>query len=256
MRRTIIGTAVAVVLLTLAAGPAMAGGWATITPDTGGDLRPNAGQTVDIGFTVLQHGKTPASWVNANVLLTEAASGEVRRTHAVQQGAEGHFTAAVEFPRSGYWSWQVEVTDLEVEPVPILVTVLTADGRAPVFDAATAITIAERARAGVRSEIMSELAPRVENLEAQLVARANEIISLRRQLVEVRAVQAAAEPAGPAPTATSAPEPAGVPVAALIVLSFLAGTTGSIATALAMRRSGQDRDRTELGVAGAVPTTR
>lgn len=179
MRRTIIGATLAVVVMTMAAGTAMAGGWATITPDNGGDLRPNAGQSVEIGFTVLQHGETPASWVNANVLLTEATSGEVRRTHAVQKGAEGHFIAAVEFPRSGFWSWQVEVTDLETEPVPILVTVLTADGKAPVFDPRTAITIAERARVSVRAEVMSELAPRIEQLEAQVSARQDEILDRR-----------------------------------------------------------------------------
>jgi hypothetical protein len=256
MRRTIIGATLAVVLLSMAAGTVMAGGWATITPDNGADLRPNAGQTVDIGFTVLQHGETPASWVNANVLITEATSGEVRRTHAVQKGAEGHFTAAVEFPRSGFWSWQVEVTDLEVEPVPILVTVLTVDGQAPVFDPRTAITIAERARGSVRAEVMNELAPRIEQLEAQVTARQNEVISLRRQLVEVRADQAAANQAGQVATPAATASPAGLPLIALIVLAFLAGTTGSIVTALVMRRSGQGESARELAVPGAIPTTR
>ena len=62
-RRILRGLAAAALLVALSAGAASAGGWATIQADTGNPPQPNAGEPFTFGFTVLQHGVTPAGWV-------------------------------------------------------------------------------------------------------------------------------------------------------------------------------------------------
>jgi hypothetical protein len=61
--RILRGIAAAGLLVALSTGAVSAGGWATIQADTSNPHQPNAGEPFTFGFTVLQHGVTPAGWV-------------------------------------------------------------------------------------------------------------------------------------------------------------------------------------------------
>lgn len=58
-RRLVVGCLVAGAMMVALAGPALAGGWATTTLDeVPAELE--SGETYSIGYTILQHGKSPA----------------------------------------------------------------------------------------------------------------------------------------------------------------------------------------------------
>jgi cytochrome c2 len=99
---------IAVLLLTVAlfaVTPALAGGWAVITLDElPGQIV--AGESLEIGFTVRQHGITPIDGLTPTVharlagfTLTERAKG---------QGETGHYVATLTFPQAGEWAWSIE----------------------------------------------------------------------------------------------------------------------------------------------------
>jgi hypothetical protein len=109
VRRTImlmIGMALALV-----AGAASAGGWAVVTLDTlPGEVR--AGETLELGFMVRQHGQTPVDvhiWEGRmpSLTATHAESGETITAVARKEGVEGHYAVSVTFPREGVWNWQI-----------------------------------------------------------------------------------------------------------------------------------------------------
>jgi cytochrome c len=108
IRRWTMALAVA---LALAAGTASAGGWATVTLDEV-PAEARAGETLELGFVVRQHGRTPVdthTWEGRMPVLTatHAASGETVIAEARKSGAEGHYTVSVTFPRPGEWAWQI-----------------------------------------------------------------------------------------------------------------------------------------------------
>src|SRR4026209_2050278 len=101
-RRILRGLAAATLLVALSAGAASAGGWATIPADTGNPSQPNVGEPFTFGFTVLQHGVTPAGWVETPTFLgINGATGERIEVKAVAQGRDGHFVATVRLPAAG-----------------------------------------------------------------------------------------------------------------------------------------------------------
>lgn len=106
MRRVVIGAAMGLLLLLLAA-PVAAGGWAVVTLDAlPRDVR--AGQPFTIGFMVRQHGQTPNSDVAPVVMARlPGETVETLRVDARQQGQVGHFVADLTFPRAGDWEWQI-----------------------------------------------------------------------------------------------------------------------------------------------------
>jgi hypothetical protein len=84
---------------------------------------------------VLQHGVTPAGWVEPPTFLgINGATGERVEVTAVAEGADGHFVATVTIPSGGYWTWQVVLTDLIVETAPQPMAVALADGTLPAMD--------------------------------------------------------------------------------------------------------------------------
>ena len=109
----------AAVLLALLAGaaPAFAGGWALISLDAvPADVR--AGQTQQIGFTVLQHGITPTNRsLDGSTLVPvltitplDAEAGlEAQEFSARPEGSTGHFVADVTFPVAGRWAWSIHL---------------------------------------------------------------------------------------------------------------------------------------------------
>lgn len=111
--RILVGMAL---LLSLAiAVPAFAGGWAVITVD---DLPVNAtaGEPLTIGFTVLQHGKTPTSGLSPTITFT--LPKEEQFVVTAQEDETGHYTASVTFPQEGEWEWTINA--FMEQPMPAI----------------------------------------------------------------------------------------------------------------------------------------
>jgi hypothetical protein len=95
-------------VVAVSASSASAGGWAVASLDA----LPNAaaGQSVDVGFTVLQHGQTPAvldSDVGIELVLAE---GTMQFFPAVADGVPGHYVATVTFPgTAGNYEWHARM---------------------------------------------------------------------------------------------------------------------------------------------------
>ncbi|MCA1734788.1 MAG: hypothetical protein LC739_01340 [Actinobacteria bacterium] len=84
---------------------ASAGGWAL----TSFDEMPTefaAGETYDLSYTILQHGKTPVDVGSTSVLVTDSG-GKVTEFEATSTGEVGRYTVQVTFPESGTFTWQV-----------------------------------------------------------------------------------------------------------------------------------------------------
>jgi hypothetical protein len=112
-QRISLASAIASAALLLSAGAALAGGWATVTPDPG-TVEPTAGETTTIGFTVLQHGKTPVGQGNVIVNAT-GPDGQVVAFRARAQGVAGHWVVDMNLPAAGSWEWSVTMPEqLEV----------------------------------------------------------------------------------------------------------------------------------------------
>jgi hypothetical protein len=123
-RRSTVALAVVVLALLALAAPALAGGWAVVTLDAlPREVR--AGQSLQIGFMVRQHGKTPTNQdLNGKPLapvLTAAKQGapaETIRAEARQQGPAGHFVVDLTFPSAGTWAWQIALPTFYVQDSP------------------------------------------------------------------------------------------------------------------------------------------
>lgn len=113
-QRVTLASSIASAALLLSAGAAMAGGWATVTPDPA-TAGPVAGQTTTVGFTVLQHGRTPVG--QGNVIVNAIGpDGQVLAYKARTEGKPGHWVVDVTLPTSGSWQWSVTMPDqLEVQ---------------------------------------------------------------------------------------------------------------------------------------------
>ena len=136
--RILRAAAAAALLLTLGTTAALAGGWATIAADNAAPPEPRAGEEVEYGFTVLQHGVTPAGFEDPTLRLTNTITGETFDVPAEPSGAAGHFVARFTFPSAGTWSYGIQLRQLAVETQPVTGTVLEATpAEIPVFGVAT-----------------------------------------------------------------------------------------------------------------------
>jgi hypothetical protein len=130
-RRSIFAFGLVVLAMLALAAPALAGGWAIVTLDSlPRELR--AGENIQLGFMVLQHGKTPTNRdLDGNPLTpvlkaikqagagtTAAKTAETIHVAARQQGATGHYVVDVVFPSDGSWAWQIEVPTYFVQDSP------------------------------------------------------------------------------------------------------------------------------------------
>jgi hypothetical protein len=126
-RRSIFAFVVVILAMLALAVPALAGGWALVTLDSlPREVR--AGESFQLGFMVLQHGKTPTNKdLNGNPLapiLTAIKQGgaakdaETFRVEARQEGAIGHYVADVTFPSDGSWAWQIMLPTFYVQDSP------------------------------------------------------------------------------------------------------------------------------------------
>ncbi|MGB5759319.1 MAG: hypothetical protein WBM50_20565 [Acidimicrobiales bacterium] len=104
MKQLILGL-VALTVVVLTPGPASAGGWAVTTLDSVPEAA--AGQTVDIGFTIRQHGVTPVNPDGEVGIVFRSTAGEEQFHAAEPMGDVGHYRAEVTFPDVGTWLWAV-----------------------------------------------------------------------------------------------------------------------------------------------------
>jgi hypothetical protein len=109
-RRSPLLVLLALLALLAGATPVAAGNWATATMDPAPD--PAADVTSTFGFTILQHGVTPAPWVTATFVATDLATGHQIMVPMHVDDASGHFTADVTFPDTGDWTWFVMLAEL------------------------------------------------------------------------------------------------------------------------------------------------
>lgn len=97
--------------------PVFAGGWAVITLD---ELPTGivAGEPLTIGFTVLQHGRTPLAGLDPTI--SAALPGKAKIVaEARDEGEEGHYTATLTFPVEGEWRWSIQAFSMD-QPMPSL----------------------------------------------------------------------------------------------------------------------------------------
>jgi hypothetical protein len=229
--RLLRAAAAAIMLLTLAATVVLAGGWATIVADDAAPPEPRAGEEVEYGFTVLQHGVTPADFEEPTLRLTNTITGDSFDVPAEPSGAAGHFVARFTFPSGGSWSYGVELRDLLVETQPVTAIVLEADGSAPVIDMTQAFGAIDRAKTEVSDALRAELVPKIDrlerdlgNLQAQAAGLQSEIQTLSMERDELAAQVAAGA------TAAGAGEPAqGIPPLGVVVLAVLGGALAGFA---------------------------
>lgn len=113
-QRLSLASLIASAALLLSAGAALAGGWATVTLDPR-TSEPTAGETATVGFTLLQHGKTPVGQGNVIVNAT-GPDGQVLAFRARAEGQAGHWVVDMTLPAAGTWEWTVTMPNqLEVQ---------------------------------------------------------------------------------------------------------------------------------------------
>jgi len=246
MRRLILGAGLALAGLILAATTALAGGWALIQPDPGAP-QPNAGDEIELGFNVLQHGVTPISWVGATLTATNVETGKRVTVTAKPDGPIGHYVARLTLPEPGFWTWQVELTDLLTESNPAVVTVLTAAGRAPELSPAVLLTAIERSKIDVRRDYEEIIGQQAERYEGLMGAMRIDIAVLKggygsledsRDKLQARVDELEAGTGG-------------VPTIAVITIAALAGAMAGFGMVLLGRRN-----QAVPAAPGYVPTTR
>lgn len=106
MRRLALALMAGLTIAALAASAAVAGGWATTEFDEPLPVFTDGGTWL-VGFTVLQHGVTPAAVEGAGLRFTDD-EGHVLLFEAVPRGAEGHYVASVARLAAGSWALEVE----------------------------------------------------------------------------------------------------------------------------------------------------
>lgn len=115
--RTRISLVLAIFLALVLAVPAFAGGWAVITLD---ELPSDvvAGKPLTIGFTVLQHGKTPMADLSP-IIVANLYKDEEFKVFAEPEGEPGHYTATLTFPTEGDWQWSIKAFTMD-QKMPML----------------------------------------------------------------------------------------------------------------------------------------
>ncbi len=127
--RTFLSAGLLLAGMLLLATPALAGGWAVITLDElPGEFV--AGQPLEIGFTVRQHGVTPLAGLAPVVSARQGAFTLSEQAKA--QGETGHYTATLTFPQSGEWEWSIQAFtgNQPMPPLSVIAAPATAQSKA------------------------------------------------------------------------------------------------------------------------------
>jgi hypothetical protein len=106
MKRVLIAALLVLVAVALPASQAAAGGWAVSSLDE--VPVPQAGQPLEVGWTVRQHGVRPVNLEEGDVgVVVRSPSGAERFFPAEQEGPVGHYVARVVFPEAGSSTWSI-----------------------------------------------------------------------------------------------------------------------------------------------------
>jgi len=129
-------TALVTVLTLTPTGAVSAGGWAVTTLDPLPAMRPGA--TVDIGFTVRQHGVTPVDLRSFSAdpvgIAVVDDAGERAVFDAAASGAVGHYVARVDLPPAGSYRWEVLQGPFALHALGSLELAAAASSQAPAAD--------------------------------------------------------------------------------------------------------------------------
>jgi hypothetical protein len=118
------------------AAPAGAGGWAVSSLDA--TPAPVAGEEVQVGFTVRQHGVRPVNPEGEVGIEVRSGSGAVTEFPARPAGPTGHYVADVTFPEEGRFTWHI--LQGWFQPMDLGTIDVTATGAGPEGAAAPATT--------------------------------------------------------------------------------------------------------------------
>lgn len=203
IRRLLAALLTAALALMLATTAALAGGWAEVKPDASTTTEPTDGESIILGFTVLQHGETPASWVTPTVHLVDLTTGRTHEIAATATGAEGHFAATTPALTAGHWAWSVSFPELASDGLLSIVAVHAADGAVPAFGPARGLE-AIAATPGATIDGVDPATARIDRLEAdarlrdavndRLTARVAELTAERDALATAVASESMAVP--------------------------------------------------------------
>ncbi len=238
MFRRLAAATAAMTLVLLVAAPALAGGWAEIVADARTEEPPPVeGQPIEVGFTVLQHGQTPAGWETPTVTFTEIATGKDFQVTATGSGRDGHFVASATMPSAGFWTWSVTLRDLVTDPVSHSLAVHTTAGIAPTLDPAMALAAIDRARRDVTTELTGTLFTEMERVNGQLDGQRAITSGLAADMDRLAAERDALAVRLEAAEETLAAGGTGVPLLGIVTLSILAGAAAGFAMAWLAGRS-------------------
>ncbi|MBI5842695.1 MAG: c-type cytochrome [Chloroflexi bacterium] len=121
MKQIFTGITLALTLALTFTISALAGGWAIITLDElPGEV--TAGEPLNIGFTVRQHGVTPLAGLTPTITAQLSGTKEVVRVSGKEEGEPGHYTATLTFPQSGEWTWSINAFITQTMPPLTVVT--------------------------------------------------------------------------------------------------------------------------------------
>lgn len=121
MKRWMLILSLALALGLLFVTPVLAGGWAVITLDhLPGEV--GAGQPVEIGFMVRQHGVTPLDGLSPTITAQLSNSTKFVTATATAEGETGHYVASLTLPESGTWEWSIAAFTGS-QPMPALTVV-------------------------------------------------------------------------------------------------------------------------------------
>jgi cytochrome c2 len=114
----------ATLLALLLALPVFAGGWAVITLD---ELPAGvvAGEPVEIGFMVRQHGVTPMANLEPVINARLPGLNKPVTVTAKEEGDIGHYVATLTLPQAGEWEWTIEAFTVN-QPMPPLTVVASS----------------------------------------------------------------------------------------------------------------------------------
>jgi hypothetical protein len=235
MTRRIAASLAALGLLLVITAPVLAGGWAEIVADAQTTEPPVEGTPIEVGFTVLQHGQTPAPWESPTVHFTDSTTGKQIDVVATNDRPDGHFVATATLPQAGFWTWQVTLRDLASEQPPVAVTVLTASGAQPPFDPSITLTAIDRAKREMVEVMNSRFGPEIERLDGLLAAERSRTERLETELGALEVDRVATADGGD-----------GLPIIGLVTIAVLAGATAGFAMAWL---AGRPRPRVTLSPA-------
>lgn len=226
MIRRIAASVGAIAMVLALAAPVAAGGWAEVTADAQTATPPSEGTSTTIGFTVLQHGVSPAPWETATVHFTDGATGESFDVIARNDRPDGHFVATATIPHAGYWTWQVTLQDLPSEHVPVRLTVLTASGALPPFDPSMLLSATDRTKV----DVMNTLGERI-GVEVERLSRQDDGYRARIDRLSAQTKDLAVERDALASRVDALEGAGGMPLIAIISLAVLSGATAGFAMA-------------------------